>query len=226
MHNDVFSRNSQLQPLTIVVVSFFTHKYFNYNVQSNGFISERFVLKFWFVLINCTLRGVHSWCAKADAPVYKRGVKNMCILGRQLSFFSTFISCSRCRYRSYLVFSIWNFRFHCDAMDLIHNFETQTQQIAYGRVAIFMWFPFKLTGHRRRCRSSLFVVRAILFHVLIATYRSNLLKRWLYMAFHGYKILQMFSTLINRLVFSFLIHSFRFADRKQNCRCSLKCWRF
>lgn len=47
-----FSRDSQLRP-TIAVASFFTHTYFNYNIQSNGFICERFTLKFWFVSINC-----------------------------------------------------------------------------------------------------------------------------------------------------------------------------
>lgn len=63
----------------------------------------------------------------------------MCILGRQLSFFSPFISCFRCRYRSYLVFSIWNFRFHCDAMDLIHNFETQTHSKSHMDAWLYLY---------------------------------------------------------------------------------------
>lgn len=104
---------------------YFSHISFNYNVQSNGFISERRTLKFWFVSINCIrcVVCVHFWCAKVDAPVYQRGAKKSMMYSRAIIvFLSIYLLLSLSFLRPPRFFLIWNFSFHCVAMDSIHNF--------------------------------------------------------------------------------------------------------
>lgn len=133
-----------------------THSYFNYNIQSNGFICERFTLKFWFVSINCMV----CCCAcrallmrkSRYAPVYERAREEKYVWAIIVLFF---LFGSRSRSRSHF-FSMWIFVF--TAMQWIQFIILfwNIEQISYGRVSIYKaWFPFKWNGR------SLFVVRAI-----------------------------------------------------------------